>query len=184
MDYEIPDNYRLGKIAHNIAERMGIELLKAEAAYDNFYKTILELPNKTDHLLSFIMNRGKVNNELMLNGVTDDNKYFHYGGAISETSDRPIEALYINDSKKILTITWGLPTDTGVIDILDLQGSTTLQNLSQIGNELGGRKNIFYRSGAPAPSNYQGTAQFQEEKFDMIEDAALELLGIPKEITS
>ena len=174
---EIPEDYRLGKIAQDLAKRMNIELNEEVGNYKDLRRAVMFLSNTTDHFLRFALGRhGHVKKEIVLMDDQDSKSLIHYSGAIFDT-EKPIESLYANNSKRVLIVTWGFPEyDHGVLEVLDIKGSIALEKLSGVRKEMGGRSEVIANVNLPISQPYKGVSNFQEQDFDKLSSTIETLL--------
>lgn len=168
MTLSIPETYRLYQIAQSIAQRMNLDLVPAVGRDKELYSAVLSFANSTDHLRRCALDRGRCENEIVLIAERGIENLIHYSGALSTSRGKPIETLYTNNSRKRISITWGYPEDTGVLEVADIRGSIAIQQLSGVERGMGGRSSVIYNSEAPQPRSYSGVAQFRADDWDKL----------------
>mgnify|MGYP001611471925 FL=1 len=151
--YTLPANYKLGSIAEKVADDLGLEL---QEDYTPLWKAMTTFANVPGNLLHFVIGQqGKAKEPLMLLGERDKS-LIHYSGAMSEEGN-VCESLYVNDLKRIIGVTFGIPEGRGALTVLDIAGSIALQELS--GVYAGG---MVYDLRLPKPEPFRGAAQFED----------------------
>jgi hypothetical protein len=167
MSQNIPESYRLHKIAETVARRIGVDLTEPQGRDRTLYDAVMSFGNPTDHLIQLTIRRGEVNTEVILAGEQNQ-CLIHYSGATSKSSGKPIETIYATDSKRVIAVTWGYPEDVGVLEVCDVKGSVALQELSGVTKDFHGRPGVVFNMLAPKPQSYFGIAQFRDGDFDKL----------------
>ncbi len=167
MSQNIPESYRLNKIAETVARRIGVNLAEPQGRDRTLFDAVISFGNPTDHLIQLAFSRGEVDSEVILAGE-QNGALIHYSGAIYKSTGEPVETVYATDSRRVIAITWGYPKDVGVLEVCDVKGSIALQELSGVTIEMGGRAGVVFNMLAPKPQSYIGIAQFQDGDFDKL----------------
>lgn len=167
MSQNIPESYKLYKIAETAARRIGVDLAEPQGRDQTLYQAVMSFGNPTEHLIQLAFRRGKVDNEIILAGE-QNGALIHYSGAISQSTKKPLETVYAADSRSVMTVTWGYPEDVGVLEICNVKGSIALQKLSGVKTGMGGRAIVVFDRAAPQPQSYSGIAQFRDRDLDKL----------------
>src|SRR3989344_3530324 len=106
----IPETYHLGKIAQQVAEKIELPLRQEE----KFSRDIIySFANVPIHLLCTILS--EIKDEIVLMGERGDEALLYYRGGISSKTQETLECLYLNNSQRVIGVTWGYPEDQGVL---------------------------------------------------------------------
>jgi len=170
-DLKFPENYTLGKIATEVASYMNLELKEAEGNDRKLVQIVTSLTNPTDHFILFSVKNHKVKKEIVL---LDEykRKFIYYYGAISTSINKPIEAIYVTDSKKVIAVTLGYPENIGVLEVLDVGGNIALQEF--IGGQI--PRGLVY-AGTRNSQLYEGIVHFRESNINGLSKTIEKLLG-------
>src|SRR3989344_6828057 len=93
MSQNIPENYRLNRIAETVASRIGVDLAEPQGRDRTLHDAVMSFGNPTDHLIQIAMRRGEVDSEVILAGE-QNGALIYYSGAISKSSGKPVETVY------------------------------------------------------------------------------------------
>ena len=147
---------------------MGIPLhYPTEEIERNFWEMIQSFPHVTQHLINFAIQRGSVHTETIHIG-RKEKMLIYYTRAHSTFLGRKLESFYIATPKRAVSITYGHPSNTGVLEVVDLPASLALQELSEVQQGISGSSFVRAHLQAPHPQAFYGIANFRKETIKKV----------------
>ena len=125
------NTYKFIHLLPLIAERFLVEINERDALDSPLYHRLLQYANVPSHLNAIVMRRGLVFDEVIFTGEKPDVAVI-YSGALSTTTQKPIELLFATDCKKVLAVTYGVPEGLGVLEVINIPASIALQEISGV----------------------------------------------------
>jgi hypothetical protein len=154
------DQYPIHDLAQSVAVQLGLQLRPAVGPIRDVLTAARQL-QASNFFVTYAVQRGILIGERVLEAERASDHKMYYSGGLLEGVRTPTETLLISTPSRQITITYGVPREVGVLDVMDIPMSLALGHLYDIEPGHGGRPELHYNSLAPKPTPMIGIAQFK-----------------------